>query len=148
MNPSNVIPLSGQRGQLDYRTIRIYDDLLGPAPSEGEGPVLRLTEEGLAYYGWWFRKYGFALTSDANAFFEAIKGIGRSLREEQLSGSPDQLFPQSAVQTLPPAARKLAEGLNAAVCTGALPAAWADKREAARQERQSGQGTVVAFNRK
>ena len=151
MYTQNVTPLDSRRGQLDYRTLRIYDELLGPAPLEGEGPVLRLTEEGLAYYGLWFRKFGFSLTNDANEFFETIKFIARTLREGQFPEDADSIVPAAVAHELAPSSRELAQSLNTAVQTGRLPADWSERREAACQERQAAQlrsADVLAFPRK
>lgn len=142
---SNVVSLSAQRSQLDYKTIRMYDHLLGPSPSETEGPVLRLTEEGQAYYGWWFKKFGFTLTQDANEFFESVKAIARTLREEQFPEDSDSIVPASVAMSMPIASRELVDSINQAVRTGELPQDWSQKREAAKRERAACSAEIVPF---
>jgi hypothetical protein len=67
----------------DYDTLRIYDDFLGPAPLPPGGPDLRLTEDGKTYYGWWFKKFGYVLTSDADSFFQTVQAISRFQRDAE-----------------------------------------------------------------
>lgn len=127
---------------LDHKRLQIYTRLLGPLPEPGAvSPKIQFTEEGRAYYGGWFRKFGFELSDDPDVFFDVVRFILRSEGDEPVPYTTQEL------SEMLPAARAVAESLNRTVLEGACDHDFVAKLAAARQERTTplGSGQVLAF---
>lgn len=115
-NPTQPTSPAAPR-ELNYDDIELYEDLLGPASPPGEPSRMQFTEEGRAYYGWWFRRHGFELSDDPDTFFRTFRAINRAGLEDEMAAG-GALFDARDKSFMSPAQREIADALNQTLATG------------------------------
>lgn len=78
---TNLVSIASMPRKLDTENIEFYDDLF---KADNEQGTLEFTETGRAYYGSWFRRYGFKFEGiTALEFFATVRDINRLLWDEE-----------------------------------------------------------------
>ncbi len=141
---TNVASLDSKRAERDYEQIQLYEEMLGEQPKKGspEEGTITLTAEGLEYYGRWFKRFGYKLTTDSDEFFHTVRAIIRSGYENEV-GPNGELFSPDAMAAMPPAARAVAESINTSIATGQADDELAAKTAAAASEQRARTDVVM-----